>query len=123
MFKREIGVRSGGAFNWFFQRITGAVLIITLLVHFWVLHFYGAEHGEITYETVMKRLQNPLWRSIDLLFLVVAIYHALNGLVLEIHDYIRAKGLRVALIGTLWIIAILYLIVGSLTIFNLPGVL
>ncbi|MBM3326869.1 MAG: succinate dehydrogenase, hydrophobic membrane anchor protein [Calditrichaeota bacterium] len=121
MFKREIGLRSGGAFNWFFQRVTGAVLLITLLIHFWALHFFGTPTGEITYESVMQRLQHPLWRGIDMLFLVAALFHAMNGLTLLANDYVRAKGWRIAIIGSLWVAAIFYLIVGSLTILGLPG--
>lgn len=118
---RERGLGSGGAFNWFFQRVTGAVLLLALLAHFWVLHFFPPEHGNITYETVMARLQHPLWRTVDLVFLVVGLYHGMNGVVLVIHDYVRRPGWRMALVGTLWVAALFFLVVGSMTILGLAG--
>jgi len=123
MIEREHGIDSGGAFQWFAQRISGAVLLIALLGHFWVLHFFPADpHGEITYQTVMLRLSNPLWRTFDLLFLVFGLYHGMNGLTLVIHDYVHAKGIRMTLIGVLWVAAIFFMIIGSMTILGLTGV-
>jgi succinate dehydrogenase / fumarate reductase membrane anchor subunit len=119
--EREHGINSGGAFQWFAQRISGAVLLLALLVHFWVLHFFPAEHGEITFRTVMERLNSPVWKTIDLLFLVCALYHGMNGLIMNVHDYVHHKQWRMAVIGTLWVVAIFYLILGSLTILGLTG--
>lgn len=121
MTERERGMRSGGAFQWFFQRITGAVLLITLLGHFWVLHFFPPNHGDITYETVMLRLSHPLWRTFDLLFLLFGLYHGMNGVTMVIHDYIRHKGLRMALISVLWVAVFFFGIIGSMTILGLTG--
>lgn len=121
MTERERGIRSGGAFQWFFQRITGAVLLLTLLGHFWVLHFFPPEHGNITYETVMARLSHPLWRTFDLLFLVFGLYHGMNGVTMVIHDYIRSKNLRMTLVGLLWVAVFFFLIIGSMTILGLAG--
>lgn len=118
---REQGIKSGGAFNWFFQRVTGVVLLFTLLVHFWVLHFFPPEHGAITYENVMARLQHPLWRTFDLLFLVVGLYHGMNGVLIVVHDYVKAKGWRLAIVGALWIGAIFFLLIGAMTIMGLAG--
>ena len=118
--KVDMGHQSGGAFEWFFQRISGAFLLFALLAHFWVLHFFAPAHGEITFDSVMTRLQHPLWRTIDLLFLVFAIYHAVNGIKLVIHDYLHKPRLRMFLIGILWVVGIWLLVTGSMTILNLP---
>lgn len=115
----EKGIHSGGAFGWFFQRVTGAFLLIALLVHFWVLHFFGPAHGEITFDAVMARLQSPLWRGFDMLFLILGIYHGMNGILLVVNDYIRRAGLRMAVIGVLWVAALYFLIIGSMTILGL----
>ena len=117
------GIRSGGAFVWFMQRISGAVLLLALLLHFWVLHFFpfGSEHGEITFDIVMKRLSHPLWRTIDLLFLVVGLYHGMNGIILVVNDYIRNSRWRTLIVGVLWVAALFFLIIGSMTILGLSG--
>jgi len=121
MIDRDQGIRSGGAFGWFMQRITGAVLLLALLAHFWVLHFFPPSHGNITYETVMQRLQNPAWRTVDLLFLVFGLYHGMNGIIIVINDYIRNSGVRTLLVGVLWVATIWFLIIGSMTILGLAG--
>lgn len=115
----ERGIGSGGAFNWFFQRISGAVLLLALLAHFWVIHFFPPAHGEITYESVMLRLQNPLWRTVDLLFLVFGLYHGMNGVIMVVHDYVHKSMPRMLIVGALWTAAIFFLVVGSMTILGL----
>ena len=119
MIERDTGIRSGGALNWFIQRISGVVLLIVLLVHFWVLHFFPPAGGEITYQTVMLRLSHPLWRTIDLVFLVFGLYHGANGVLLVIHDYIRQPMLRITLVGTLLVATLIFLVIGSMTILGL----
>ena len=113
------GVGSGGAVNWFLQRVTGAFLLLALLTHFWVLHFFPSHHGEITFNSVMERLQNPAWKAFDLLFLVCALYHALNGATLVVHDYVHRPGWRVFILGVLWLAATWFLILGTMTIMGL----
>ena len=122
MIQQEKGIGSGGAVNWWVQRITGAALLITLLVHFWVLHFFAPNHGDITYQTVMQRLSHPLWRVTDLVFLVVGLYHGANGALLVIQDYIRNPMVRIAVVGTLCVVALVFLVIGSMTILGLTGV-
>ncbi len=77
------------AADWLLQRITGALLLVLLAAHFWVEHFMTApvRHGELTYEIVAARLANPAWRAIDIAFLIVALYHGLNGLRNIVLDY------------------------------------
>lgn len=118
---RNFGTGSGGAFNWFFQRITGAVLLITLLVHFWVLHFAPSADSEITFQTVMARLNHPLWRTFDLLFLVFGLYHGMNGCILVLNDYVQKRNVRLAIVSLLWVGVIFLLIMGSMTILSLPS--
>ncbi len=119
MISVERGARSGGAFLWFFQRVTGAALLFGLLAHFWVLHFFPPEHGEITYRTVMERLNSPIWRGIDLLFLVSALYHGMNGVMMNLQDFIRSPLLKMVTVGALWLAALYLLILGSMTILGL----
>ncbi|MCX6641108.1 MAG: succinate dehydrogenase, hydrophobic membrane anchor protein [bacterium] len=116
----EKGIGSGGAFAWFFQRISGAFLLIALLAHFWVLHY--ASNGEVTFQIVAQRLATPLWKTIDLGFLVFAIIHGFNGFIMVIHDYIHSHNLRLALVSLVWVVGILIGIMGMITIigFKVP---
>ena len=77
--------------EWYLQRITGALLLVLLAAHFWVEHFMSAplQRGELTYELILERIRNPLWQFIDISFLLVALYHGLNGLRNILLDYSR----------------------------------
>ena len=77
--------------EWYLQRITGALLIVLLTAHFWVEHFMSAElrRGDLTYDSILGRISNPVWQFIDISFLLVALYHGLNGLRNIILDYSR----------------------------------
>lgn len=75
---------------WLFQRITGVVLFLGLLIHFFVMHYTG-EH-QLSYEVVMERLGSPLWKAFDLVFLVSVLYHGFNGLLGIVTEYTK-KGI------------------------------
>src|SRR5215475_6527395 len=77
--------------SWYLQRITGALLLNLLAAHFWVEHFMTAElrRGDLSYHAILGRISNPLWQFIDIAFLLVALYHGLNGLRNIVLDYSR----------------------------------
>ena len=97
--------------HWYLQRITGALLVVLLAAHFWVEHFMSTElrRGDLTYEAILQRIANPVWQFIDIAFLLVALYHGLNGLRNIILDYSRvgrraAQALTAVLVaaGLVW---------------------
>ena len=92
--------------GWYLQRITGALLIVLLAAHFWVEHFMTAElrRGDLTYEVTLGRISNPVWQFIDIAFLLVALYHGLNGLRGIILDYSRI-GRRAAQVVSMALVA------------------
>jgi len=45
--------------------------------------------GDLSYQAILGRISNPVWQGIDIAFLVVALYHGLNGLRNIILDYSR----------------------------------
>lgn len=99
------------AVHWYLQRITGALLLVLLSAHFWVLHFMTApvRRGELTYEIVVARVSNPVWQVIDISFLLVALYHGLSGLRGIIFDYgpfgkwaVGGINLALTLVGIAW---------------------
>lgn len=112
----ERGIGSGGAFAWFFQRISGAFLLAALLAHFWVLHY--SHNGEVTFQIVAQRLATPLWKMIDLSFLVLAIIHGFNGFLMVIHDYVHNSNWRLVLVALIWVVGILLVVMGTITIIS-----
>ncbi len=112
------GSSHSGAQAWFAQRITGFVLVILLVGHFLLKHF-GLEEpgaGQITYAVVAKQLANPAWKLFEISFLVVALYHALNGIWMIAADYVHPPVLRVGVYTILWLAGIALLIMGIMTL-------
>jgi succinate dehydrogenase / fumarate reductase, membrane anchor subunit len=82
---------SGRALNWYLQRITGAALLVLLILHFWVEHFTAEvrTHG-LTFEVIQRRFfANHWFVAVDITFLIVATYHGLNGVRNIILDFGR----------------------------------
>jgi len=57
------------------------------------------EEHVITYDKVTERLANPLWKGIDIMLLVFAALHGMNGLYNVMGDYLRSSGARRAALG------------------------
>ena len=97
---------SGRAFNWYLQRITGAALLVLLILHFWVEHFTAEvrTHG-LTFEIIQRRFfANHWFVAVDITFLIVATYHGLNGVRNIILDFGRVTrpyriGVTIVLVG------------------------
>lgn len=99
------------AVKWYMQSVTGGLLLILLSAHFWVEHFMTApaRRGDLTYQLIVARVSNPLWQAIDISFLVIALYHGLNGLrdIILDYDIVGRRGARVltvalVAVGLLW---------------------
>jgi len=96
--------------GWYLQRITAIFLAFGLLVHFWVLHF--VIERPVTFVKVQERMLTPGWVIFDLLLLIFAVYHGLNGLWNVIIDYNPPAGLRKFLGWLFFIVGLALVIVG-----------
>src|SRR2546425_378787 len=99
------------AIEWYLQRITGVLLLILLVAHFCVEHYMAAplRRGELTYHVILSRISNPYWQAIDIAFLLIALYHGLNGVRGIILDYskisrrtARLCTAALVLVGLIW---------------------
>lgn len=102
---------SRNALEWFFQRVTGGLLLILLAAHFWVEHFMTAplRRGDLTFQVIASRISSPAWQAIDIGFLIVALFHGLTGLRNIILDYggmgkraVATMNLALIVIGAVW---------------------
>jgi succinate dehydrogenase / fumarate reductase membrane anchor subunit len=95
------------AILWYLQRVTGAALAVLLILHFWVEHFVSENlrRGDLTYDAIRARISNPLWQTIDIAFLLIALLHGLSGARNILLDYSRI-GRRGAKIATAGLIAV-----------------
>ena len=60
---------NAGAFNWLFQRISGILIAVVLVIHLGAVHF-GASPVD---------LGSPFWKVLPSGFVILLLYHILNG--------------------------------------------
>jgi succinate dehydrogenase / fumarate reductase membrane anchor subunit len=107
-------------YSWFFMRISGLALVLLVLVHFGVMHlYYGVMR--IDWSVVAMRYQTPFWRMYDLLLLLLALTHGLNGAKIVIDDYVHGRGWRVAVLSCLGVLGAVLMVMGAFTILTFTG--
>ncbi len=115
---RYEGSRSTGSFGWFFQRITGAILFVQVLAHFYIAHHtWDAGHD---WATIVERLSNPYMRAFYLVFVSLGLYHGLNGLWAVIRDYHMSALLRKILFAAVVTAGLFLGVLGFITMLTLP---
>jgi succinate dehydrogenase / fumarate reductase membrane anchor subunit len=118
MYKTQ--VRSGGALLWFFQRVSGIYLAVVLFLHVIMTHVLIT--GELDYSDVASRVATPFWKTLDISFLVVALFHGLYGAWVVLDDYIHVQWLRALIYSVIVILGVLLVTLGSLTLISFnPG--
>ena len=97
------------------QRISAIALVIFLALHMIVVHY---PPGHIDFSRVLDRLADPLWKAIDIAFLVAALSHALAGTYAVLLDIERVTPLKRVIAGILIILGIIGLAFGTFTIIS-----
>jgi len=111
--------RSGNfeLWSWLFMRVSGMVLIVMVLVHLAIMHV-SRPISEVTFSFVAERWDIPAWRWYDLVLLWLALVHGLNGTRVVVDDLIHRRGQRLVVMSTLWVLAFVFLVVGSQVILS-----
>lgn len=117
---KHISSRGSGSFSWVFQRISGLILVVMMISHYILMH-YNPESGH-TYDAVLARMQSNWYRIFDLTFLVLGMYHGLNGIWGIFRDYNLKPWQSISVIGTLIVLGIAFTLWGIKTIFDIPYV-
>jgi succinate dehydrogenase / fumarate reductase membrane anchor subunit len=107
-------------YAWFFMRFSGIVLILLVLGHLVLVHLIS-NVGTIDYHFVAARYQTPFWRYYDLLMVILAMLHGANGAKIIIDDYVHPRGWRILSLSTLYLVTLVFLIVGTATILVFRG--
>lgn len=110
------GIMSGGAFAWLFQRISGAVLLVLMIVHFMLIHFVTATGAAVSYKDVAQRLSSPTIRFLELIFLSLLIYHGSNGVWMIVQDYVGHNLWRILIFSVLLIFGLSLFLIGANTL-------
>lgn len=119
MYKHQAS-RSSGSFSWVFQRITGVILVVILIGHFILMH-YTPESGH-TYDAVLARMQSNWYRVLDLVFVVLAMYHGLNGVWGIFRDFKLKQWQSVTILSVIIILGLAFTLWGIKTILDIPYV-
>lgn len=91
------GTGNNGTLAWLLQRISGVILILVILTHFFSM-LKGTEIG----------MQGYVVGSI----LVFATYHTMNGFKMVTDDYVSSTVWRGILYGIYWILGVALVILG-----------
>lgn len=99
-----------GRFGWYMQRVSAVLLIGFAGGHFALQHF--TSDAVSTGLTVAARLNDPFWQAYYAAFMVLAMYHGINGAVGIVHDYNPPRPWRVAIEIVLWSLAAFFAVLG-----------
>lgn len=100
-------------FWWYFMRLSGLALVFLALGHMFIMHVLVVVTGEeIDFAFVQSRWGTPFWRIYDLLLLLLAFVHGVNGARVVVGDYVTHRTARSLLIGLLLAISAIWLLLG-----------
>lgn len=69
---------TSGTTLWFLQRVTAAILVVTLMFHFFWLHFVN-HAAEITFQGTAFRMEQVGYFLTMMVFLIAGAFHGING--------------------------------------------
>jgi succinate dehydrogenase / fumarate reductase, membrane anchor subunit len=102
-------------YTWLYMRVSGLLLVLMVLTHFGIMHlYYGVAH--IDFNVVAARYGTPFWRIYDLVLVLLAVTHGMNGAKMLIDDYIHPRSWRTAVLCLVWAIGFIFLVMGGFTI-------
>jgi succinate dehydrogenase / fumarate reductase membrane anchor subunit len=102
---------------WYFMRVSGVLLIVLVGGHLFITHYLNVP-SETTFAFVSARWANPYWRTFDWLLLMIALWHGVLGLRYSIMDYFRAPAARTAGYAVMWVLGIVFMALGTVTVFT-----
>ncbi len=106
--------QTSGAPSWFWQRVTGIVLVVVLLGHYVLMH--ATPDAGHTYDAVLARMQSPWWKAIDLTFVVFGLYHGLQGIWNIVRDFMLGQLGRLIALTIILLLGIGFGVMGFATI-------
>ena len=70
---------------------------------------------DLSFGAIAERVSTPLWKTINISFLIVALMHGLYGLWIVLGDYIHREWMRTLIWCCIAVIALVFIIYGALT--------
>ena len=108
---------------WSFMRVSGILLVFLALTHLFIMHI-ERDITEVTGQFVADRFRaNPIWIANDLLMLLLAWLHGLNGVRIVLTDYLRQGAARKAVLYAIGAFGIVWLAAGGYVLFLIPSLI
>lgn len=95
------------------QRISAIALLIFLTTHMVVVHY---PPGHIDFSRIIDRMADPLWKAIDIGFLLAVLVHALTGAYMVLTDLQQLSRYRQVLGWAAVVIFVVAMVYGTQTI-------
>lgn len=96
---------------WFLKIIAGLLIVFLLGLHFIVNHFLGPAQGLLDYNAVIEYYNNPIIPIIEIVFLIVVVFHSLVGsrsIILDLHPSARTIKILDIVLIVLGSVAVIY---------------
>lgn len=111
--------------SWLLQRVSAALLLLGLGMHFLVLHYVKTPGGNVlaaTDSTMLRFVTSTrFWVVFDGLLLALVLYHGLNGLHNIVKDYAPGERARKVSAWTLWLVGLAACMLGVLLLGKFVG--
>jgi succinate dehydrogenase / fumarate reductase membrane anchor subunit len=115
-------INSFELYSWYFFRVSGILLLVFALTHLVIMHLLNNVEV-IDYNFIKDRWANPLWRTFDLMLLILGLTHGMNGVRVLIYDYVQSRGWRVFSLSALYVVGLFFLLIGAQVIITFNPVL
>lgn len=105
-------------FWWVFMRVSGLLMVLLVFAHL-VMNTLLVNVGDIDFAYVTRRLSLPWIKLFNTALLVLGMLHGANGLRYSIEDYNRKAGRRFTWKTVLWVVTILIMIIGLISLWGI----
>ncbi len=108
-----------GMFAFAFHRITGLALALYLILHITVVsNLYDPEK----FDGVMKFLNQPLFKLLEIGLLAAVIYHSLNGVRIFLIDFLGQTRSHAKIFWVLAAVGLILFVLGAYPLFHHAGI-
>jgi len=111
---RPYATTRSGRSQWLMQRVSAFLLIFFAFVHFGLQHF--TTDATSTGLLVSARLSDPYWQSFYVIFVILVLYHGINGVMGIVYDYAPERLNRFVIATLVWTLGAFFAVLGVVNI-------
>jgi len=107
---KELGSAHTGFHDWYWQRISAVILLLTLPVLFGVL--MSVYLGKVDFLTLNLWVTHPVAKLFSIILLLTIVLHTWTGLKVIIEDYVHTTGGRVLVLNVVLFVMLMMALYG-----------